>query len=114
MARTDAVLLGIDFGSGGCKVTAIDGSGRLLGEASREYPTYYERPGWSEQEPADWYRAMCGALAQVRASGVDFTQLCAVAFDGSTHNAVLLDGAMRRFAARSCGPTSAASKSARP
>ena len=95
MARTDAVLLGIDFGSGGCKVTAIDASGRLLGEASREYPTYYERPGWSEQEPADWYRAMCGALAQVRASGVDFTQLCAVAFDGSTHNAVLLDGAMR-------------------
>ena len=95
MARTDAVLLGIDFGSGGCKVTAIDGSGRLLGEASREYPTYYERPGWSEQEPADWYRAMCGALAQVRASGVDFTRLCAVAFDGSTHNAVLLDGAMR-------------------
>ena len=65
MARTDAVLLGIDFGSGGCKVTAIDGSGRLLGEASREYPTYYERPGWSEQEPADCARSEDCALRPV-------------------------------------------------
>ncbi len=90
-----AILLGIDFGSGGCKVTAIGDTGILLGEASQEYVTHYEHPGWSEQEPADWYTAMCGALAQLRASDVDFSQIKAVAFDGSTHNAVLLDEAMK-------------------
>ncbi|MDD3887010.1 MAG: FGGY family carbohydrate kinase, partial [Victivallaceae bacterium] len=38
---------------------------------------------------------MCSALKKLHASGVDFTKIAAVAFDGSTHNAVLLDGAMR-------------------
>jgi len=95
MTEADTILLGIDFGSGGCKVTAIDADGRLRGEASREYRTHYERPGWSEQEPADWYAAMCEALAELRKSGLDFSRIGAVAFDGSTHNAVLLDGAMR-------------------
>ncbi len=89
------ILLGIDFGSGGCKVTAIDRSGTLCGEASVEYRTHYEHPGWSEQEPGDWFTAMCGALEILRRKGVDFARIKAVAFDGSTHNAVLLDRAMR-------------------
>ena len=54
MADKD-ILLGIDFGSGGCKVSAIDTVGTLVGEASVEYPTHYPHPGFSEQEPADWY-----------------------------------------------------------
>ena len=88
------VLLGIDFGSGGCKVTAIDATGNILGEASVEYTTHYEHQGWSEQDPHDWYPSMCEALAKVRSKGVDFSAVRAVSFDGSTHNAVLLDGNM--------------------
>lgn len=93
MADKD-ILLGIDFGSGGCKVSAIDTVGALVGEASVEYPTHYPHPGFSEQEPADWYAAMCRALALLRERNVDFRRIAAVAFDGSTHNAVLLDGNM--------------------
>ena len=89
------VLLGIDFGSGGCKVTAIDGTGIILGEASVEYTTHYEHQGWSEQDPDDWYPAMCEALAKVRNKGVDFSAIKAVSFDGSTHNAVLMDENMK-------------------
>ncbi len=89
------LLLGIDFGTGGCKVTAIDARGALLGDASVEYTTYHEHPGWSEQAPADWYPAMCQALAKLREKGVDLKDTAAVSFDGSTHNAVLMDGAMR-------------------
>ncbi len=94
MADRD-LLLGVDFGSGGCKITLIDVNGNLVGEAGEEYPTFYEHPGWAEQDPADWFRAMCTALARVRSTGVDFNRIAAVAFDGSTHNAVLLDGAMK-------------------
>lgn len=89
------ILLGIDFGSGGCKVTAIDTDGFLQGEASVEYRTHYPHPGFSEQEPSDWYRAMCGALAAVRKQGVDFKRIASIAFDGSTHNAVLMNGEMK-------------------
>lgn len=93
-ASPDMILLGVDFGSGGCKVTAIDVAGTILGTASVEYTTWYEHRGWSEQDPADWYPAMCGALARLREKGVDLTRVGAVSFDGSTHNAVLLDESM--------------------
>ena len=92
---SELILLGIDFGSGGCKVTAIDPEGTILGTASMEYPTFYEHRGWSEQDPSDWYPVMCGALAKLREKGVDLQRVGAVSFDGSTHNAVLLDEAMK-------------------
>ncbi len=89
------LLLGIDFGTGGCKVTAIDTGGTVIGEASVEYPTEYAKPGWSEQNPADWYDAMCRALKTLTAKGVELPAVAAVSLDGSTHNAVLLDGNMQ-------------------
>ena len=89
------VLLGIDFGTGGCKVTAIACDGTLLADASVEYTTYHEHPGWSEQEPSDWYKAICAALAKLAAKGVNLHDVAALSLDGSTHNAVLLDDAMR-------------------
>ncbi len=87
----DSIFLGIDFGTGGCKVTAISEDGVLQGEASTEYVTEFAHPGWSEQNPADWYAAMCASLKKLRDNGLDFRKIRSVAFDGSTHNAVLLD-----------------------
>ena len=91
----DSIFLGIDFGTGGCKVTAISETGVLQGEASTEYVTEFAHPGWAEQNPADWYAAMCASLKKLRSGGLDLRKIRAVAFDGSTHNAVLLDSAMR-------------------
>lgn len=88
------LFLGIDFGTGGCKVTAVSESGEVVADASVEYPTEYPRQGWSEQNPSDWYVAMCKAVAEVGAKGADLSKVAAVSFDGSTHNAVLLDGNM--------------------
>ena len=87
----DSIFLGIDFGTGGCKVTAVSEDGVLQGEASTEYVTEFAHPGWSEQNPADWYAAMRTSLKKLRDNGLDFRKICSVAFDGSTHNAVLLD-----------------------
>ncbi|MBQ7651571.1 MAG: xylulokinase [Victivallales bacterium] len=95
MMDSDSIFLGIDFGTGGCKITAISEEGVLVGEASTEYPTEFAHPGWSEQNPDDWYSAMIASLGKIREKGVDFRRVRAIAFDGSTHNAVLLDGLMR-------------------
>ena len=84
------LLLGIDYGTGGCKVTAIDETGAFAGEASVEYRTYHDHPGWSEQDPADWWTSLCAALRKLAAKGVDLASVAACALDGSTHNAVLL------------------------
>ena len=87
------ILLGIDYGTGGCKVTVLDETGRFVGEASTEYATYHEHPGWSEQEPQDWWTALCASLKKLAEKGVDLTRVAALALDGSTHNAVLLSSA---------------------
>lgn len=89
------ILLGIDYGTGGCKVTAIDESGKFVGEASTEYVTYHEHPGWSEQEPQDWWTSLCESLRKLSDKGVDLQSVAACALDGSTHNAVLLDADYR-------------------
>ena len=84
------LLLGIDYDTGGCKVTAIDETGAFAGEASVEYGTYHDHHGWSEQEPADWWTSLCEALGRLSSKGVDLSAVAACALDGSTHNAVLL------------------------
>ena len=89
------LLLGIDYGTGGCKTTVLDETGKFVGEASTEFPTHHEHPGWSEQDPQDWWDALKASLAKLAASGVDLKAVAACALDGSTHNAVLLDADFR-------------------
>ena len=89
------LLLGIDYGTGGCKVTAIGEDGSFAGEASTEFPTHHDRPGWSEQDPSDWWNALRSSLEKLAGKGVDLKSVAACALDGSTHNAVLLDGGYR-------------------
>ena len=84
---TGDLLLGIDFGTGGCKVTAIDPSGAVVESASGEYPTRHPRPAWAEQDPADWYRVMRGVLKTLKHR----RRVAAVALDSYTHGAVLLN-----------------------
>jgi len=85
-------LLGIDFGTGGCKITLTDTQGNVLDSASGEYPSSHPHPGWSEQNPADWWNAMCKTLAalQQRDAWKNNT-IAAIALDSYTHGAVLLD-----------------------
>lgn len=89
------ILLGIDFGTGGCKTSAVDDGGNLLATAAVEYPTFHPQMGWSEQDPACWMPALCRTLALLRAKGVNLAAVTAVSLDGSTHNAVLLNTDMR-------------------
>ena len=89
------ILLGIDYGTGGCKVTAIGTDGSFAGEASTEFPTYHDHPGWSEQEPQNWWNALRSSLKKLAANGVDLKSVVACSLDGSTHNAVLLDADFR-------------------
>ncbi len=89
------LLLGIDYGTGGCKTTVLDETGAFVGEASTEFQTYHDHPGWSEQEPQDWWNALAESLRKLSAKGVDLKSIAACAFDGSTHNAVLLDAEFR-------------------
>lgn len=81
------LLLGIDFGTGGCKVTLIDPAGTVIESASGEYPTIHPKPAWAEQNPADWHRVMCSVLNKLKHRD----RIAALAMDSYTHGAVLLN-----------------------
>jgi xylulokinase len=86
------LLMGIDFGTGSCKVTVIDAGGRLVDEDVGEYPTSHPKPGWSEQNPDDWWRTLREILHRMKSGGRwKAGDVAAIALDSSTHNAVLLD-----------------------
>ena len=89
------LLLGIDYGTGGCKATALFEDGSFASEASTEFPTYHDHPGWSEQDPSDWWNALVATLGKLAEKGIDLKSVAACSLDGSTHNAVLLDGGYR-------------------
>jgi xylulokinase len=85
-------LMGIDLGAGSLKTMIVDEQGRVAGSASSEINTCSPHPGWSEQDPLEWWRALCEtvprALAQARlAPG----QLAAIGFSAGAHTPVLED-----------------------
>ena len=81
-----AKLLGIDVGTSGCKVLLIDGHGRILRSASAEYPLSTPRPGWSEQNPEDWWTGVVSCLEEIGEEKPD-----AIGLTGQMHGAVFLD-----------------------
>jgi xylulokinase len=93
--QTDA-LLGIDIGTTGIKALlcrAADGAVLATGFAG--YPLHHPRPGWAEQDPADWWRA-CGqavraCVTAAAAAGSAPEHVRALGLSGQMHGAVLLD-----------------------
>ena len=89
-------LLGIDFGGGSSKATLIDTKGNMIAENMVEYPTYYPKLGWCEQNPEDWNDALCKNLqGLLKKSGVLPTDILAIAVDAATHTWVMCDEAFR-------------------
>ncbi|MCS7105171.1 MAG: xylulokinase [Thermofilaceae archaeon] len=59
------LILGIDIGTGGCKVVAYNLQGVQVASAFREYKVIHPRVGWAEQNPEDWWRAAAEAIREV-------------------------------------------------
>ena len=85
-----SVLIGLDVGTSGTKAVAINESGTLLASALKEYPLHSPRPGWAEQDPADWKSAAIDALAEL-ASKVNAADVKAIGLTGQMHGSVFLD-----------------------
>lgn len=93
-------LLGIDFGGGASKATLLSEEGVIVAEHSVEYPTLHPNKGWCEQNPDDWYKALCeDTKALIKKSGIDAADIMAIAVDSATHTAVLCDSDAKPFRA---------------
>ncbi len=90
-----AVLLGIDIGTSGAKTILLDAErGEVIARDLAEYPLATPRPGWTEQDPADWWQATCLTIRNVlQQSGVDPAAVQGVGLSGQMHGSVFLDAA---------------------
>lgn len=85
-------VLGIDIGTSGCKACAVDAAGRVTAEAASAYPTRSPRPGWTEQDPADWLDAVAQATRRLTAGHPVLPDTVAgMALSCAAHIGVLLD-----------------------
>lgn len=85
-------LMGIDIGTSACKVAVFDRQGQVLASASGDYPVYYPREGWAEQDPEEWWSAVCGAVRQVlKKADVRPEEIAGVGIDGQSWSAIAID-----------------------
>lgn len=84
--------LGIDLGTSGVKVVAVDGSAEVLATETVGYPLHLPEPGWVEQDPADWWSATVQAVRAV-AARIDPDDVVAIGLSGQMHGMVALDAA---------------------
>lgn len=79
-------LIGLDIGTSGVKALAVSPDGEVQHSAEPGLAISSPHPGWSEQEPADWWAACEQALEQLGASDV-----AGIGLSGQMHGLVLLD-----------------------
>jgi len=85
-------VVGVDLGTSAVKTLLVSQDGTVKAEATREYPLYHEKSGWSEQEPEDWVTGTLESLKElVSGSGVSAEDIEGISFSGQMHGLVLLD-----------------------
>jgi xylulokinase len=80
--------VGIDVGTSGVKGLAIASDGSVLATAEQGYPLSTPAPGWSEQDPEDWWRAAESVLRELRARA---GEPAGIGLSGQMHGLVALD-----------------------
>ncbi|MGG1311710.1 xylulokinase [Cohnella laeviribosi] len=89
-------VIGVDLGTSAVKTLLVSQDGAVRAEATREYPLYHEKSGWSEQEPEDWVAGTVESIREiVSKSGVAPEDIEGISFSGQMHGLVLLDAERR-------------------
>ncbi len=86
-------LLGIDIGTGGTRAVLLNGDGRVVSSATAAHPPFASpHAGWAEQNPDDWWRAVCSAVPECLARGKTAArEISGIGLTGQMHGLVLLD-----------------------
>ena len=84
------LYIGIDLGTSACKFLLTNEKGEILNIVSEEYPLEFPQPGWSQQDPADWARAVASGIPKLL-GGFDASQVAGIGAGGQMHGLVVLD-----------------------
>ena len=84
------LYIGVDLGTSAMKLLLMDGLGNILNTVSKAYPLEFPRPGWSQQDPADWKKALFEGIPELL-RGFDSATVAGIGVGGQMHGLVVLD-----------------------
>jgi xylulokinase len=86
------MYLGLDLGTSGIKALLIDAGQSVIASAHSSLEVSRPRPGWSEQDPADWIAACEEAVNALKLSHPgELGAVRGIGLSGQMHGATLLD-----------------------
>jgi xylulokinase len=87
-----SIYLGIDIGTSGTKTLVARPDGTVLATALAEHPIYFPQPGWSEQQPEDWWTSTTKSVhAALARAGVSGQEVKGIGLSGQMHGSVFID-----------------------
>jgi 7-cyano-7-deazaguanine reductase len=89
-ARPDAVYLGVDLGTSGCRIVAIDAAGEILAQGEAPIPVALRKDNQITQDPTRWWKAVSDSLHSVLQQ-VNPLAVRAIAVDGTSGTLLLAD-----------------------
>ena len=84
------LFIGVDVGTSAVKLLLMDEAGKIHNIVSKEYPLFFPHPGWSEQNPSDWFNASLEGIKELTAD-CDKSEVAGISFGGQMHGLVTLD-----------------------
>ena len=84
------LYIGIDLGTSAAKLLLMDGSGQIKNTVTKEYPLEFPQPGWSQQNPEDWRKAVMEGIPELL-RGFDGAAVAGIGCGGQMHGLVILD-----------------------
>lgn len=85
-------LLGIDIGTSSCKLAAFRPDGTVIISVSEKYPVYYPNEGWVEQNPEEWWQAVCKATKKIVSNkAMENTVIRGIGIDGQGWSMIPID-----------------------
>ena len=83
-------LIAHDLGTSGDKATLFTADGELVRSVTYTYDTHFFNSTWSEQDPEDWWKAVCENNRRLL-EGLDKKQVAGMAFSGQMMGCVVVD-----------------------
>ena len=84
------LYIGIDLGTSATKLLLMDELGEIKNVVTKEYPLEFPRPGWSQQAPEDWHKAVMEGIPELLC-GFNGMDVAGIGCGGQMHGLVILD-----------------------
>ncbi len=84
------LYIGVDLGTSAVKLLLMNEKGGIEKIVSKEYPLEFPYPGWSQQNPEDWWEQTVAGLNELT-EYADKSEIAGISFGGQMHGLVVLD-----------------------